>query len=614
MPNGIDTELFLWYTVLMYFRTKTIKNTPLVQLVESYRNEAGQPRQRVVVSLGNVAIPEGEKKSIAAVVESQLRGEYDLFMPQLSKEGSELVHHIMQMAQKAKRLTPPKEATTLDGVITDKIETENVVQLGPQLVALKAWEELQMDKTLQSVGIKTLVANRLKLLITNRLTEPLSEHALIDWSHRTALPEITGEKLKHTQKGCLYRAGDILYKHRKKIEECLRRREKDLFNLKRSVVLYDVTNTHFEGQCASNPKAKHGKNKQNRNDCRQVALGIAYDEHGFALTHEIFAGNIADTKTLCTILKHLDVTEDTLKPVVILDAGFASEENIHMLEEKGYNYIINVTRGSRKKYKEYFDTERFTPLPRRAPEDVIEVKAIKDPENSRRKLVLCRSAQRRKKEEAIISKAEERFLADVGGLRTRIEKGRLKTSNTIERKIGRLKQKHNRVSRFYTIEHTKNTLLIQRKDAEIEEALSLCGDYVLKTNQGMDGDQLWYLYMTLLKAEKGFCLLKGTLGLRPNYHQLEERVETHMLISVMAYHLLTWINHKLKHHGDKREWLTIRRLLSTHCLVSTKLPLKDGRTITIRKPARPDADQLYIYTLLGIDWKKESPSYQTEYK
>lgn len=614
MPNGIDMELFLCYTGCMYFRTKIIKNTPLVQLVESYRNEAGQPRQRVVVSLGNVTVPEDEKKTIAAVVESRLRGEYDLFMPELSKQGAEVVQHILQMANTSKRFTPVTEEATLDGVITAKIETENVVQLGPQLVALKAWEALQLGETLRAVGIAAPVVNRIKLLVANRLIEPLSEHALIDWSHRTALPEITGEKLRHAQKGCLYRAGDLVYKHRKKIEASLRQREKDLFNLKRSVVLYDVTNTHFEGQCASNPKARHGKNKQKRNDCRQVALGIAYDEHGFALTHEIFAGNIADTTTLRTMLKQLGVTDDTAKPVVILDAGFASEKNIHMLEEQGYNYIINVTRGSRKKYKEQFAQEQFTPLPQRSEEDVIEVKAIPDPENPRRKLVLCRSAQRRRKEEAIISKAEERFITDAGALRVRIEKGRLKTPRVIERAIGRLKQKHNRVSRFYALEHTDTSLLIQRKDAEIEEALSLCGDYVLKTNQEMDGCRLWHLYMTLLKAEKGFCLLKGTLGLRPNYHQLEERVETHVLISVLAYHLLTWIHHNLKMHGDKREWLTIRRLVSTHCLVSTKLPLRDGRTITIRKAARPDADQEYVYTVLGIDWKKESPSYQTEYK
>jgi transposase len=90
-----------------------------------------------------------------------------------------------------------------------------------------------------------------------------------------------------------------------------------------------VTNTHFEGVCAKNPKAKHGKNRQKRNDCRQVAVGMAFDENGFPLAHEVFEGNIADTKTLRRILARLALPEaGGLKPVVILDAGFASAQNL----------------------------------------------------------------------------------------------------------------------------------------------------------------------------------------------------------------------------------------------------------------------------------------------
>ena len=80
----------------------------------------------------------------------------------------------------------------------------------------------------------------------------------------------------------------IFMAHRKDIEATLRQRERDLFSLSRSVILYDVTNSHFEGFCASNPKAKHGKNKQHRNDGRQIAVGIAFDEYGFPLAHETF--------------------------------------------------------------------------------------------------------------------------------------------------------------------------------------------------------------------------------------------------------------------------------------------------------------------------------------
>jgi hypothetical protein len=205
----------------------------------------------------------------------------------------------------------------------------------------------------------------------------------------------------------------------------------------------------------------------------------------------------------------------------------------------------------------------------------------------------------------MISKAEERFLADGASLRRRSEEGRLKKPEVIERKIGALKQKHPRVSRFYLVEHKNSSLGLARNDEKLDQALSLCGDYVLKTDKSMDAATLWELYMTLLEAEKGFRMLKGTLGLRPNFHQLERRVDGHIFISVLAYHLLRWIGYRLETAGDPREWRTLRRLLSTHSLVTTCLPLADGRLISIRKPSEPDAQQERVYTLLGIDWRKE---------
>jgi len=118
--------------------------------------------------------------------------------------------------------------------------------------------------------------------------------------------------------------------------------------------------------------------------------------------------------------------------------------------------------------------------------------------------------------------------------------------------------------------------------------------------------------MNLLKAEKGFKLLKGTLGLRPNHHQKEHRVDGHIFISVLAYHLLCWIQTKLDQSCDRREWKTIRRILRTHCLITTRLPLKDGRIISIRKPNRPDEEQIGIYRSLGINWATSYSPIKTE--
>lgn len=610
----------------MFFRTKSIKGTPLVQLVESYRNAEGLPRQRVVASLGDVTIPEHQIRPIAKAVERQLSGNADFFETELTQEAAQWVTRITKIAGRSKSAaTVP--ATHLDGVILDEIQTTDVVQLGPQLVALKAWDELGLTSLLESCGMKNPAIATAQLMITNRLIEPLSEWALIDWAERTALPELLATRITKASKDRLYRTSDALMKNRKVIEAKLRDHEQSLFKLQRSVVLYDVTNTHFEGLCAANPKAKHGKNKQKRNDCRQVAIGMAFDEHGLPLAHEVFEGNMADTSTLGAMLDRLDIRDQStpgLKPVVILDAGFASKSNLALLKERNYHYLVNITRGSRKKYATFFEKEIFQELPERDANRKVEVKKITDPEDDQSQLLLCRSARRRLKEVAMISKAEERFLKDLAALQKRITEGRLKLPDKIERAIGSLQKKHPRVRRFYQLSHhpgakagaktTPGELRAERHDDDMAEALNLCGDYVLKTDKDLEAPELWTLYMTLLRAEAGFKMLKSSLGLRPNFHQTGERVEGHIFISILAYHLLCWIQQRLADAGDTRDWKTLRRLLGTHSLVTTRLPLKTGRIINLRKPSLPDAAQGHVYQLLGIDWKTACPPRRTELK
>ena len=597
----------------MFFRTKKVKGTSLVQLVESFRNAEDLPRQRVIASLGDAELPEGQQKQIARAVEMRLRGVDELLPLDLSTEAAAWVGRIVQIASRSKAVEAKDSSPVLDGVLVEQVETEQVVQYGPQVVALKAWDELGLSDILAAEGMNPGSISTAKLMVANRLIEPLSEWSLIDWAERTALPELLDLRITKTSKDRLYRTSDLLLKSRKSIESSLRQREKDLFSLRRSVVLYDVTNTHFEGLCEDNPKARHGKNKQHRNDCRQVAVGMAFDEKGFALAHEMFEGNMADTNTLGVMLDRLDLNEEEAgKPVVILDAGFASEKNIQLIEGRGCSYLINVTRGSRKKYAEFFDSQDFVPIPGRKPEDQVEVKTIPDPEHSNRQLVLCRSLPRRDKEVAMLSKAEERFLSNAKALRQQIEKGQIKQPEVIQRKIGALMQKHPRVARFYTVEHTDQTLTLNRQDESFEESLDLCGDYVIKTDRSLAATELWTLYMTLLKAERGFRMLKGSLGLRPNFHHLEGRVDGHVFISVLAYHLLCWISCKLEQSGDRREWKTIRRLLRTHSLASTRFPLKDGRIVSVRKPTIPDAEQEQVYRVLGIDWRAAFPRRRTE--
>jgi len=236
----------------------------------------------------------------------------------------------------------------------------------------------------------------------------------------------------------------------------------------------------------------------------------------------------------------------------------------------------------------------------------------------RETLIFCRSAGRRQKEAAIRSRAEARFLRDLERLRERIESGRLKEKNKIERAVGRVLAGHPRAARYYRVQPGRSelgapTLHWTRNRDKWAAAEELDGCYVLRTtSETLHPEQYWNLYMTLCRAENGFRMLKGDLGLRPNYHQLEKRVDAHIFITVLAYHVLRFIEYALSRTGDMRSWPTLRRVLQTHCYTTVVLPTANGVLHRLpangvlhrlRRPGEPGPEQRRIYEALGVDWR-----------
>ena len=207
----------------------------------------------------------------------------------------------------------------------------------------------------------------------------------------------------------------------------------------------------------------------------------------------------------------------------------------------------------------------------------------------------------------MFSKAEERFLQQAQKLDIRLKNRRLTDTKKIHQAIGRLKAQNSRVQRFYTIElrdedNPQDGLLFESKDHELAQHRELFGCYVLRTDhEDFTPEELWSVYISLTQAEEGFRALKTDLGLRPNFHQIEGRVDGHIFITVIAFHLWKWIRHKLDCDGDTRDWVTVRCLLRTHCYATLIIPCADGEVYHIRKPGRPESQQREIYRLFGIN-------------
>ena len=106
--------------------------------------------------------------------------------------------------------------------------------------------------------------------------------------------------------------------------------------------------------------------------------------------------------------------------------------------------------------------------------------------------------------------------------------------------------------------------------------------------------------MTLSYAEEGFERLKSDLGLRPNFHQIENRVDGHIFITVLSYQLLRFILHTLKLAGDNRCWLTIKRIMESHSYTTIIVPSKNGIVYRLRKPGIPEFEQNEIYKHFNI--------------
>ena len=606
----------------MFFRLKTTRSGQVLRLVESYRDEAARPRHRAVVSLGNAPIERADWKPIAKAVEDRLYGCEAMLERTLSEAQTQWVDRIVRQVGNEGRWQPlaaaPANEDLLDGVRADAVSHTDTAELGPVLLGWEIWKRLSMPELLETLGFNRSQSQAAAISVINRLADPTSEHSLMDWYRRTGLPELMGNRLRGAGDDRFYRVSDRLLSRQGAIEAHLRERQSSLFNLERTVLLYDLTNTHFEGLCPHNPKAKRGANKQKRNDCAQIVVGMVFDQYGFEIAHKVFEGNRNDGKSLVEMIGELNAAAapGKEKPLVVMDAGVATRKNLDLLREHGFGYLVNDSRGQRQRYREAFRRQKgFQIVQGREGKAPVRVRVMDDPQpadlNGDRpeRIVLCKSEPRGEKEQAIVSNAERRLLDALGKLAARVENKRLKARSKIEQAIGRIQARHPRARKFYTItlEDDAQGLRVRwtRDDERLAEAADLWGCYVLRTDeQTLNEHDLWQLYISLTQAEAGFKALKTDLGLRPNPHRKEERVDAHVFICVLAYHLLRNILWALEQNGDHRNWDTLKRVLRTHCYTTILLPTRDGQTHRIRKAGHPEECQKVIYRNLGIAWDR----------
>jgi transposase len=573
-------------------------------LVESVQTPKG-PRQKTICSLGDLGPrPREEWLSLARKIEDALLGQ-----GRLVDQGDAEVDAILRQVRERRQKAPPQPAGGGQLITVDpsRVTTEQHREAGPVHVGFQFWQRLDLDRILHDCGLPETLRQLACAMVLNRLIAPASEHAMPAWIRRTALIDILDADLDGVDDDRLYRVLDKLYPHRATIEAALVQRERSLFNLDTTVYLYDLTSTYFEGLCVRNDKAKRGYSRDQRPDCKQVVVGLVVNRDGFPITHEVFAGNTRDHTTLATMLDRLSERAGLKKgATVVIDRGMAYDENIAELTKRNLHYVVASRQPERDRWlADFEDTDGFTPVLRQPSplnptqkKSTIEVKTRTDDAQT---YVLCRSEQRIAKDRAIRAKHEERLRADIDKLTQRIANGRLVDVAKINQAIGRLKERYPRAARYFDLTYDQGTLNAEFDADKHLHAERLDGCYLLKTSRkDLSGDELWRIYVLLTRAENAFRDMKSPLAERPIWHHLERRVDTHIFLCVLAYHLLISIEKTLLDNSVHTSWATIRDILKTHQICTIVLPTDDGACLRIRKAATPDPDVQELYRYLNI--------------
>ena len=486
----------------------------------------------------------------------------------------------------------------------DQVRTEDAREAGPVHVGHQMWQALTLDAILATAGLSARARVLTEVMTLNRLVSPAAEHAMPDWIRRTALDDILATDFSTLSDEALYRNLDRLHPQRAAIEQALAARERTLFNLDDTIYLYDLTSTYFEGQCPHNPQAKRGYSRDHRPDCKQVVVGLVLDRDGFPTAHEVFDGNRQDRATVEDMLTALEQrTGRRGGATVVIDRGMAFAENLAQIQARGHHYLVAGRPAERHPHLDAFEDEAGwteilrQPSPRNPGQKKTRVwvkRAVRDGEVQ----ILCRSDGRRGER----SRHPRQARAAVPARSDQAPDPRRPGAPARAREDPRSPGPPQGALR------ARGALLrprLRRGDAAVSwtaqadlhtRAEQLDGTYLLRTDrQDLSDEEIWRLYMLLTRVEAAFRAMKSPLMERPIFHHLEHRVQTHIFLCVLAYHLLVAIEKRCLDHGVHTSWATVRDQLSTHQVITVVLPATDGRTLRIRKSSTPDAIHRELY-------------------
>lgn len=565
-------------------------------LVESYRTPRGS-RHRVIAYLGELR--RGEASGWAQLGRTldgkrKAQPELTLFDPPHYEE-------------------PDDDESVL--VKLRDIHLERLRGFGDVWLAWGLWRLLGLDILLEDImpsGREEIAWSQMAAILTiARFCEPSSELHIEDtWYRATALDDLLGIPAEKVHTDRLYAGLDHLLPHKDDLERHLRQRLGDLFDLNYELLLYDITSTYFEGQCAGNPLARRGYSRDSRPDCLQVLIGLVVTEDGFPLGYEVFAGNRNDAKTVDEMVTSMEQKYGRANRVWVMDRGMVSEENIARLHQANASYIVGTPKATLRRFeRELIDQRDWHTV-----QEGLDVKQVTGPDG-KEVYILARSADRRAKEQAMHQRFLERLEEGLRTLDSAMKTGRLHDEALANRRLGRLLEKNWRAAGGFTVQierlpqpggKVRLKITWERNQSWNVWANIADGCYILRSNLcDVDAVTLWKRYIQLTDAEWAFRIAKDELLIRPIWHQKEDRVRAHILVCFLAYVLWKTLAGWMQRAGlgdAPRTLLEEFAKIKSGDVVLLARSHEDSpaRTIRLRCVPEPDPAQKVLLSRLGL--------------
>jgi hypothetical protein len=503
----------------------------------------------------------------------------------------------------------PADAVASVQVKLNEMELRRPRAFGNCWLGCDLWGQLELDRFWQQRlpprREQVAWAEVLELLVVNRLVDPGSEFRLHrQWFERSAMDELLGLDSAVAEKDRLYRCLDRVLPHKQELFVYLKQRWQDLFDEQFDLLLYDLTSTYVEGEAEEIPKAKHGYSRDGRFDCKQVVIALVVTPRGFPLAYEVMEGNTSDRTTLRDFLEKIESLYGKARRVWMMDRGIPKEEVLAEMRAPGREtfYLVGTPRGKIKQYE-----KRWLELPWCKVRESVEVKLFAE---AGEMYVLAKSDGRRAKEMAIRRKKLARLLRKLRAMRRSCP-----SRDPLLMRIGAAKTEAGRAFGFVRItlppegqEITRQNFTFRLDKRKLEQAELRDGHYLLRTNlTGEDPAVLWDRYIQLTQIEMAFKCLKSELGLRPLYHQLEHRVEAHILVAFLAYCLMVTLKNRLQAHAPGLTAGAVLEKLATIQMLDVWFPTTDGRWLVMPRYTEPEPGQALLLHKLKLRLPTQPP-------